>query len=182
MTAYAAQVARVQFSNSAGIGEFILFGSGCCPQCYIEANGQLLLVGQNTAPYSLYGTMYGGDGRTTFVIPDLRGRAPVSQEQGLPNYTQGEVAGSPTSTITIQNMPAHSHAVNAVSGPTHGVLASGQLLGTAGAGIYSPGGVGVQMSSSMIGVTGGNQPLTTQSPIQAIRWCVAMQGIFCARP
>jgi microcystin-dependent protein len=93
------------------------FGSIGCPNGWAEANGQLLSISQNTALFSLLGTTFGGNGQTTFALPDLRGRAPIhmGQGNGLSNRVRGEVGGTETVTMTVANMPTHSHSVNPTS-------------------------------------------------------------------
>ncbi len=93
------------------IGQVATFGFNFCPRGWAPANGQLLSIAQNTALFSLYGTFYGGDGRTTFALPDLRGRAVVSmgQSPGLSNYPIGSKFGAETVTLNSQEMPVHNH-------------------------------------------------------------------------
>src|SRR5262245_24305688 len=97
------------------LGCIFMFAGNFAPNGYAYCNGQLLAISQNTALFSLLGTTYGGDGRTTFALPDLRGRAPIGfgQGPGLPNYDLGSVVGSPSVTLTTSQLPAHSHPVQA---------------------------------------------------------------------
>src|SRR3954465_3180869 len=101
----------------AFIGELRLFGFNFAPRGWAMCSGQILPIAQNTALFSLLGTMYGGNGQTTFALPDLRGRAPahVGQGPGLSPKTQGEVAGEETHTLIATEMPAHAHAQPASS-------------------------------------------------------------------
>jgi microcystin-dependent protein len=96
----------------------VQFAGSFAPRSFMYTNGQILSIAQNTALFSLLGTTFGGNGQTTFALPDLRGRAPIGPGQGpgLPLYNQGEVAGTPTTTLNITNLPAHNHA--AVFTPT----------------------------------------------------------------
>ena len=91
------------------IGQIQAFGFNFAPQGWAQCNGQLLSIAQNTALFSLLGTMYGGNGQTTFGLPDLRGRFPLHMGQGpgLPFYTQGEIGGTPSITLLTQNLPAY---------------------------------------------------------------------------
>ncbi|MGC4087610.1 MAG: tail fiber protein [Polyangiaceae bacterium] len=93
------------------IGMIIVFAGNFAPRGWALCNGQLLPIAQNTALFSILGTTYGGDGRTTFALPDLRGRVPVhpGQGPGLSNYSLGQVSGTETVTLTTQNLPAHTH-------------------------------------------------------------------------
>src|SRR5690625_4414253 len=96
------------------IGTIQLFAFDFVPRGWAACNGQLLPISQHTALYSLLGTQYGGDGRTTFGLPDLRGRVPLGQGQGpgLASYAVGETGGAETTTLTTEQLPAHTHAVN----------------------------------------------------------------------
>ncbi len=95
------------------IGQIQLFGFGWAPQGWATCDGQLLSISSNTALFSLLGTTYGGDGRTTFALPDLRGRVPLHQGQGpgLSSYVLGEVLGQESVTLTTQQMPSHTHGI-----------------------------------------------------------------------
>src|SRR5512145_236700 len=97
------------------LGEIKMVGFNYAPYGWAFCNGQILSIAQNTALFSLLGTTYGGDGQTTFALPDLRGRTPIGAGQGpgLPSYMLGEVVGSPTTTLLNSQMPAHNHRVNA---------------------------------------------------------------------
>lgn len=178
------------------IGELKLFGYNFCPRGWTEAAGQLLPISQNQALFSLYGTQYGGDGRTTFALPDLRGRAPIGfgNGPGLGNYAVGQKGGTENITITAANMPSHNHSATTASTlkasngngqantPEGNILASDRKSK-----IYSADQVDVKMGSSAvqsvttIGNTGGNQGIAKRSPYLAMRWCVALQGIFPSR-
>lgn len=97
-----------------------LFAGNFAPRNFSYCNGQIISIAQNTALFSLLGTTYGGDGQTTFALPDLRGRTPIGPEQGpgLSNYALGQVGGTETITLTIQQMPQHTHALQATSNST----------------------------------------------------------------
>ena len=101
------------------IGEVAIFGGNFCPRAWAEAAGQLLPINSHQSLYSLYGTYYGGDGRSTFALPDLRGRVPVSvgTGTGLSTYTQGQRVGTETRTLTVPEMPSHNHTANGVLNP-----------------------------------------------------------------
>ena len=97
------------------LGEIRMFGFGFAPQGWAPCNGQLLPISQNTALFSLLGTTYGGDGRTTFALPDMRSRVPVCQGQGpgLSSYAEGQAGGAETVTLAATQMPGHTHPVKA---------------------------------------------------------------------
>lgn len=170
------------------IGQILTVGYNFCPRNTTEAAGQLLPISQNTALFSLYGTTYGGDGRTTFGLPDLRGRSPIGQGQGpgLANRPLGQSGGTQTQTLTPSQIPSHSHNVFASSGPSDFGGPQGKLLGSrANDGtaetIYSTGPADKVMSPQMIGNTGGSQAFALEDPYLAIRYCVVLFGIFPSR-
>lgn len=167
------------------LGQIQAFGFQFAPQGWALCQGQLLPISQYDALFSLLGTTYGGDGRTTFALPDLRGRAPVGQGQGpgLSNIQIGQIGGTETVTLGVANLPAHSHAVTATdSDATSDEASTGARLGTAGANIYASGGSGtVVLAADSTTQTGGNQPLNNQDPYMTINYCIALVGIYPSR-
>jgi len=165
------------------IGQVSLFATNWCPNGWLQANGATLGIAQYSALFSLYGTTYGGNGTTTFALPDLTGRAPVNYSNALQIGTQ---AGSATTNLTVQQMPAHTHQVFGSSAATSTNSPLGGALGTfpAGQPIYADNTAtpDILMHDGVVGVTGGNQPIPTQSPVLAMNWCVAIDGIFPSRP
>lgn len=170
------------------IGSVCLFAGNFCPKGYAEANGQLLSIAQNTALFSILGTTYGGDGQTTFALPDLRGRSPVGTGQGpgLSNLALGETAGAETVTLTQAQLPAHTHTATLRATNTEGSKAKpgGNVLAKlTGTKQYGPEPAAVDMAptSISVGVTGGNQPINTRPPSLGMYYCIALQGIFPSR-
>lgn len=167
------------------IGLIALLAFNFEPRGWAYCNGQLLPIAQNTALFSLIGTFYGGDGRTTFALPDLRGRVPIhfGQGPGLSSYFVGEAAGSESTTLSINNMPAHNHTLNAVSEPGDTSAPSGAFLGNTGAldKEYKASGTPVQMNPAAIGVNGGSQPFSIVQPYLTLNYCIAVQGIYPSR-
>ena len=165
------------------LGQVTLFATNWCPNNWLPANGAVLAISQYSALFSLYGTTYGGDGTTNFALPDLSGRAPVSWSGGLQIGTQ---AGSTTTSMTVQQMPAHTHQVFGTSAPTSTNTPLGGLLGTfpTGQSIYAanPAAPDILMHEGVVGISGGNQPIPIQSPVLAMNWCVAVNGVFPQRP
>ena len=167
------------------MGELMLIGNDYCPRGWMNADGQVLEIAQYTALFSLYGTRYGGDGRTTFSIPDLRGRAPIHEGigPGLANYQMASRGGTEMLTISTTNMPSHNHnvqATNAIAnknGPGTDLLAITALDQD----IYHNGPADKLMDPSMITNTGGGAPMQKRSPYLTMRWCVATQGAYPAR-
>jgi microcystin-dependent protein len=165
------------------LGQVTLFATNWCPQGWLQANGATLPIPQYTALFSLYGTTYGGDGVTNFALPNLGGRAPVSWSGALQIGTQ---AGSPTTNLTVAQMPAHTHQVFGTSAATSTNSPAGGTLGTfpAGQPIYAANTAtpDILMHAGVVGVTGGNQPVPIQSPVLAMNWCVATEGVYPQRP
>ena len=172
------------------IGEIRIFAGNFAPNGWALCEGQLLPIAQYTAVFSLLGTMYGGDGRTNFALPDLRGRVVigVGQGNGLSPYVQGQVGGAESVTLTTQQMPSHSHAVAATEAQSttdpKGAVPANTQGSTPGAApkVYGAAPDGkTAMNSAMIGATGGNQPFNIQQPYLVINYIIALQGIFPSR-
>lgn len=140
-------------------------------------NGQLLPIAQNTALFSLLGTMYGGDGRVNFALPDLRGRAPigVGEGPGLSNRRQGEVGGVESVTLHQSQMPSHEHDVRGA-----GTQSTDRPTGMAPAEGGSYGRASVVMAPTT--TSGGNQPHANMQPYLAMNYIIALEGIFPSRP
>lgn len=169
------------------IGEIRMFGGNFAPRYWALCNGQLLAIAQNTALFSLLGTMYGGDGMTTFGLPDLRGRVPLhfGQGAGLSSYWLGDKGGSESTTLTVNQLPAHNHSLNASSSlgysddPNASVIGSGS--GSASYIHTTPPAPNITMAPASIGNTGGGQPVPTLPPYLAINFIICLQGIFPSR-
>ena len=168
------------------LGEIRMFGGNFAPRGWALCNGQVLPIAQNTALFSILGTTFGGNGTTTFALPDLRGRVPVHQGQGpgLSNYTLGQQSGSESVTILQSQMPVHSHSVSC--DPNGGGKTNpagnfpGTVSGTATEKIYSSAGGG-SMNTAMIGNAGGSQPVPNIQPVLCVTFIIALQGIFPSR-
>ncbi len=171
------------------LGEIIMTGYTFCPRATASAEGQLLAISQYQALFSLYGTNFGGDGRTSFGLPDLRGRSPIGQGSGpgLTPFTVGRAGGRETVTLTINEMPQHTHdaRVRASSQGPDTNDPSGTTFPTfpAGTNMYTSGADNVTMSDDEVQVarTGGSQSFSIRDPYQAMRYCVVLQGIFPSR-
>lgn len=165
------------------LGEIKLVPYNFNPQGWAECNGQLLSIAQNSALFSLLGTQYGGDGETTFALPDLRGRVPIGQGQGpgLPNYSMGQQGGSTTNTLIANNLPQHSHPAFGVtedgseSSPSGNYLANTKLLD----GEYATAGTTAQMNAGMIGSNAtSTQPVNNIQPYVTLRYIISLTGTF----
>lgn len=191
------------------LGSIILFAGTFVPRGWADCNGAILPIAQNQALFSLLGITYGGNGTTTFALPDLRGRVPVGigQGPGLTNHTLGEMAGVETVTLTTNQIPAHTHTISAgnltvtlkaanTSGQ-HAAPLQGDFIGVTTDGstdypafVTNPpaanqitlGGVTSSLAGIVIGSTGGSQPHTNMQPYLGMRYIIATEGIYPTRP
>jgi microcystin-dependent protein len=172
------------------LGCIFMFAGNFAPRGFMFCQGQLLSIAQNSALFSLLGTTYGGDGISTFALPDLRGRAPIGTGQGpnLPNVIQGEMSGSLNVTLTTSNMPAHTHVVTisaaADSRPGSETPADCFLDNTAGTNSYAAQTDGTKMNAGMAtaGMAGLGQPFNVQNPSLGMNYIIATEGIYPSRP
>lgn len=172
------------------LGEIMMFAGNFAPRGWAFCDGQLLPIAQNDALFSLLGTIYGGDGRTTFALPDLRGRAPIhaGNGPGLSNYQLGWRGGAETNTLTSAQMPPHNHALRASTTPpnqgdaTNGILPSGEVLRNGQPEeLYTSATPDTTMNSNSIAQSGGGQAFNNLSPYLTINFCIALQGVFPSR-
>jgi microcystin-dependent protein len=168
------------------LGEIRMVGFNFAPAGWALCDGQVLAISSNTALFSLLGTYYGGNGTSTFALPDFRSRVPVHQGQGtgLSDYVIGEVTGVENATLLSTNMPIHSHSVNAVTtggtqaGPTNNVPAvesTGTSLN------YAPTPSNTTMAPTMIANAGGSVPFSILQPVLCVNFIIALSGIYPSR-
>lgn len=163
------------------IGEIMMFAGNFPPRNWAFCDGQLMAIAQNTALFSILGTTYGGNGMTTFALPDLRGRFPIhpGQGPGLPNHVLGEVGGSPTTTLLVNNLPAHNHPAMGQTGNGTSDVPTGLLPARDPSGSPRYGGTAnATMAATAIGNTGGSQPFSTMPPYLGISFCICLYGIY----
>lgn len=163
------------------LGMIVLFGGNFAPKNWALCNGQLLSIAQNTALFSILGTTYGGDGITTFALPDLRGRVPMhaGNGPGLTPRELGESVGVEHVTLLVSNMPAHTHPlVVATEAPDEDIPAG---LALAAGELYSSKAPTAALNPASIGVSGGQQPIDIVQPVQVLNYIIALQGIFPSR-
>ncbi|MFT5115091.1 MAG: microcystin-dependent protein [Parasphingorhabdus sp.] len=165
-------------------GQLMMVGAGSCPRGWVKADGQLIEIQSNSALFSLYGTTYGGDSRTIFGVPDLRGRMAigVGNGPGLRPRHQGEKGGQESVELDINSIPQHSHTLSASSGDADTSEANGAVL--ASADIYRnniDNGTEVYVGGESIGNSGGAQAHNNMAPYRAITYCIATQGVFPSR-
>ncbi len=169
------------------VAEIRIFPFNFPPKGWAFCDGQLMPISQNTALFSLLGTTYGGDGKSTFALPNLQGRTPMQQGQGagLQERVLGEMGGVDSVTLLTSEMPAHNHALRASVEPGDNTVPSPQMaLGvSAGATAYVSGTPNLQpMSTSALPPAGGSVPHTNMQPYLTMSFCIALQGIFPPRP
>ncbi|EAP99106.1 microcystin dependent protein MdpB [Janibacter sp. HTCC2649] len=157
------------------LSEIRLFSFNYVPRGWAMCNGQLLPINQNQALFSLLGTIYGGNGQTTFALPDLRSRVPISEGAG---HSLGEVAGEQAHTLTTNEMPTHGHAMNGSTTASGGSDdPTGRFLGSASNLYHSP--VSFQtLNPGTITNTGGSQAHENMQPFLTLTFGIALQGIF----
>jgi|SRR5215216_3719109 len=156
------------------LGELKLMGFNFAPKAWAQCNGQLLPINQNQALFSLLGTMYGGNGQTTFALPDLRGRVPLHRGR----LTQGQKSGEEAHTLNLSEMPTHNHSVSASS--QNGDQAGPKILGGA-SNAYATASNLISIAQGTVSNTGGSQPHENRQPYLVLNWCIALQGIFPSR-
>jgi microcystin-dependent protein len=166
------------------IGEIRAFGFNFAPVNWAVCAGQLLPISQNPALFSILGTQYGGNGTTNFALPNLQGNVPLHQGEapGLTPRIVGETGGETTVTLTVAQIPAHTHAAACNSGNGTAYTPGGNVWATdaGGAKEYAATGTAT-MAASALAATGGNQPHDNMQPSLAINYCIALAGIFPPR-
>ena len=167
------------------IAEIFMGGMNFAPRGYATCQGQILTIAQNTALFSLLGTTFGGNGQTTFALPDLRGRVPMGMGQGpgLTPRTLGEQSGAESVTLLTNQMPAHTHTLQAVSEAGDASAPAGAYLANSGAldKEYKANGSIVGMNPAAIAPIGGSQPHNNLQPYLVLNFYIAVQGIFPSR-
>ena len=155
------------------LGEIKMVGFNFAPRGYAFCHGQLMSISQNTALFSLLGTTYGGNGQTTFGLPDLRGRVPMTfgQGPGLSNHSLGELSGTETVTLLSTQMPAHNHPVAASSDDASAKSPVGGVMAGTASPIYA---ADAQMNPATIGSAGGNQPHSNMQPYLVVNFIIAL--------
>jgi microcystin-dependent protein len=167
------------------LGEIKLVPYNFAPRGWAFCNGQLLSIAQNTALLALLGTMYGGNGQTTFALPDLQGRSAlgVGQGPGLSDYVQGEEAGTESVTLSASEMPVHGHSMSASSSASTTTVPTGAHPGVSTNSIgnaygSAPNGT---MPANAVSASGGGQPHQNRQPYLTLNYVIATEGIFPSR-
>jgi microcystin-dependent protein len=166
------------------VGQLTLVGFNFAPRGWAIAAGQIMSISQNTALFSLLGTMYGGNGTSNFGLPDLQGRLALGYGQGpgLQDYAQGEVGGEPTVTLLTTTVPFHNHTAYGATG-TGKTTPVGNAFGDSSAGaIYSASTSSLTaMNANDVSFFGGNLPHNNMMSYLALNWIIALQGVFPSR-
>jgi microcystin-dependent protein len=159
------------------LSELRLFSFNFPPKGWAFCNGQFLPINQNQALFSLLGTTYGGNGQTTFALPDLRGRVPIHFGSG---FTLGQNGGEQAHTLTISELPQHTHFLQATTVVTNsGIPNNTELLGsTAPNDFYTGAAALTALAPGTVANTGGSQAHLNMQPFLTLSWCIALQGIF----
>jgi len=174
------------------LAEIRMFAGNFSPRGWFFCQGQILSIAQNTALFSLLGTTYGGNGQTTFALPDFRGRVAVGTGQGpgLPSVDLGEMAGTNTTTLIINNLPQHNHTISGsitpqaatdgalVTDPTGKFTGPGAFYAAAGDNV---GTAPIPSTGLTIGITGSNQPISLMQPYLGMNYIVCSEGIYPSR-
>lgn len=169
------------------VAEMRIFPFNFPPTGWAFCNGQLMPISQNTALFSLLGTTYGGDGKSTFALPDMQGNAPMQpgQGQGLSLRDLGEQSGVESITLLQSEIPVHTHALKASSdaGDLFAPSAATSLAGSTGASAYQPAATNlVPLAPQALSLAGGGLPHNNMQPYLTLNFCIALQGIFPQRP
>ena len=157
------------------IGEIRLMSFGFAPRNWAQCNGQLLPINQNQALFSLLGTTFGGDGRVTFALPDLRGRVPIHVGSG---HTLGERGGEQAHTLTLAELPEHTHVLHATSATGDTPIAPGNLLADSPSQLYAAPGNLTALSPTSVTNVGGSQAHLNMQPFLTLDFGIALIGIF----
>lgn len=160
------------------LAEIKIVGWNFAARSWALCDGQILPINQNQSLYSLLGTTYGGDGRTSFALPDLRGRVPIHKDSGL---TLGARGGSEQHTLSASEIPTHTHGMNATTGDADSGTGAGNLFARAEVETHTEAANDVSLSPSAIGNTGGNQGHNNMQPYLTLNFQIAIQGLFPSR-
>jgi microcystin-dependent protein len=166
------------------LGEIRPVGFNFAPQGWAFCAGQILSIAQNTALFSLLGTNYGGNGTTTFALPDLRGRVPVGTGQGpgLSTYDLGESSGTETHTLILSEIPPHKHSLQVDTNNAAFETPAGHYPAVSARKVYGTGTPTSTLPLTGVGIGGGDLPHNNMQPYLTVNYIIALQGIYPTRP
>lgn len=178
---------QAQAQSQPYVGQIMCAGFNFAPRGWAALDGQVLAIQQNTMLFSLLGTTYGGDGRTTFALPDMRGRVMVhsGQAPGLTYRNLGETGGSENTTLNVTNLPPHNHVVAPAgsSGDANSISPAGKAPATkARTTLYADATPGVTMAPAPTSVTGNGVPFNNMQPFVTVNCFIATEGVYPSRP
>lgn len=160
------------------LGEIKIMSFGFAPKGWAMCNGQFLPINQNQALFSLLGTMYGGNGQTTFALPNLQGQVPIHVGNG---HIQGEVGGEQAHTLSINELPTHTHVMNGTSTTGTSNVTTSNILGVSQTPVYNGPQSLAPLNAASVTNVGGSQAHLNLQPFLTLNFCIALQGIFPSR-
>lgn len=162
------------------VGEIRLFAGNFAPAGWAICNGSLLAIAENDVLFNLIGTTYGGDGQSTFALPDLRGRVPVHQGQGpgLPPAMMGQLMGTETVTLSTSQLPQHTHVLRAATAAASVAAPGNAVLAATGVNSYGAPPLTVPMAATAVPGVGGSQPHSNMAPFCTLNYIISLFGIF----
>ena len=165
------------------LAEVRMVGFNFAPRGWAFCDGQILPINQNQSLYSLLGTTYGGDGRTSFALPDLRGRVPihVGRSNGGDHHSEGQKSGEETHTLAANEMPQHTHALKATNTGNGSASPADNVFANAGSDVYGSPQSLVAMNAGVVTHVGGGQAHENMQPYLVVNFCIALQGLFPSR-
>ena len=165
------------------LAEIRIVGFNFAPRGWAFCDGQVLPINQNQSLYSLLGTTYGGDGRTSFALPDMRGRTPIhtGQSEGGTFHREGQKSGEEQHTLSAAEMPYHDHVFEASGADATGINPTGTFLARTVVPTYTPAANLANMNSGAVAANGGGQSHENMQPFLALNFCIALQGLFPSR-
>jgi len=164
------------------LAEIRMVGFNFPPRGWATCDGQLLPINQNQALFSLLGTTYGGDGRVTFALPDLRGRTPIHFDGGgAPQHILGQKGGEETHALRTDEMPSHRHTLRASNTGGNSATPLNNVFANAGTDVYAPAQSLVQLAAGAVASVGGGQGHQNMQPFLVVNFCIALMGLFPSR-
>ncbi len=159
------------------VGEIRMFAGNFAPAGWMFCDGTILPISEYETLFILIGTTYGGDGQSTFALPDLRGRVPIHQHQAA-GFVMGATGGTETVTLTVQQIPAHTHTVMASNAGATSNTPAGNIAAVAQGDVYASGFVGTNMNAGAISTVGGSQPHNNLQPFLCVSYIISLYGIY----